>query len=106
MPRTENWNNDKLKMVNVILFTDDCNGHEFENPPSQLIEFKNKVQPRVIKTIEYGQLGATRMGGSLKTLLEDLECLSVEYKVLKSGYWVDFKPENYEIHYEIISGNY
>lgn len=80
--------------------------HEGHNPYADLVEFSTKVTKESLKKLEYNQLGATRRGGSLKELLDDVHGLGIKTKILREGRLSDFKKEEYSFEYRLISGNY
>lgn len=85
-----------------VLFLDDCNMFEGHNPIATLVQVSNTNEEQ-IKTIEKQQLGVYRMGGRW---LDIMKTGNIPYEVLKKGRMSDFKKEDYDIEYRLISGNY
>lgn len=90
-----------------ILFTDDCNMHEYNNPFATLVELSDYVDKEELSELEYRQVGVGRRGGDWKELLQELEKeKGITYTILKQDRMKDI-PKWYNYwEYRVISGNY
>jgi hypothetical protein len=87
-----------------ILFINDCNGNEYSNPYTDLVEIDDQlVDVDKFRNLEAMQLGVSRRGGSWKEIMIDG---LISYNHISSGKLSDFKDSNYDIEYRVISGNY
>lgn len=86
-----------------VLFSNDANGHEFADPYCTLIEISLSITKEQMKKLEYSQLGVMRRGGSWKEIMEDG---NIQYTLISSGRFSQYKEEDYNELYKLISGNY
>jgi len=86
-----------------ILFVDDCNGNESEDPIVDLLDVPSNPSENLLKDLEATQLGVGRHGGSWKRIMNNG---FMTYTVLKSGRLSDIKLNDYDMFYKLISGNY
>lgn len=75
---------------------------EARNPIADLIEVEN-ISEGDMKNLEQAQLGVYRAGGKWQEIMKDG---NIKYEVLKTGRRSDFKKNEYDIVYKLISGNY
>lgn len=89
-----------------ILFLDDCNGHEGQDPRATLIEVSDYTDIDILKRAERKQLGVSQMGGCWQNIMKDM---GLVHLVLSEGNKSDFAKAHdlstYVI-YNLISGNY
>lgn len=86
-----------------ILFLDDCNGFEGHNPNAYLVEVSIVVNAGELYALEKKQIGAGRMGGKWRKILEDG---NIPYTLVSSGKKSQYKGNEYSFAYTVISGNY
>lgn len=79
---------------------------EGNDPLATLVEFSTSVTKEPLKRLELNQLGATRTGGRIDELLQDVNNLGIETKQIKKDKLSEFKKEDYNFEYRLISGNY
>lgn len=89
--------------VKRILFLDDCNGFEGHDPRAWLVEVEKSLSLEEIKEQEIKQIGCMRMGGNWH---KAMETGFFPYTELKQGKKSNFKKEDYDEIYTVISGNY
>lgn len=89
--------------MSKVLFLNDGNGFDAHNPSATLVDIPENISIYQLKKLESGQLGVRRRGGSWKEIMEDGK---IEYTVLSSGKKSNFKETDYDIEYNLISGNY
>ena len=85
-----------------ILFVNDCNGFEFQNPIAHLIQCSD-ISLEELKKLEFGQIGAGRVGKKKKKIMTDG---NIEYEIISQGRKSDYIPSSYDLQYKLISGNY
>jgi len=84
-----------------ILFTSDCNGFEYKDPKAILITVEKKLTKRKISKAE---IGNRFVGGKFDSTLN---AMGVKWK--KMSTWKkesDFKKKDYDLKFELFSGNY
>lgn len=86
-----------------ILFVDDCNGFEGENPVCDLIEISSDITIEQLQKLEKSQMGLHRRGGQWIEIMQDGE---IPYTKLSHGKLSEYKKEDYDELYKVISGNY
>ena len=86
-----------------ILFLNDCNGFEHYDPLASLVEISETETLLKLRSLETNQLGVSRRGGSWKEIMVDGK---IPYSLIKEGRKSDFKKEDYDTIYYLISGNY
>lgn len=88
----------------LVLFLNDCNGHEYYNPLAALVELSEEVDKKLLDKCSFTQLGATRSGGHLSHVLSELKQLGIDSTEIRQGRQSDFKEPYFT--YKLISGNY
>ena len=86
-----------------VLFVDDCNMNESEDPIVDLVDVQKCPPISVLQHLESEQTEVGRHGGSWQAMMRN-GCL--DYIVLKSGRFSDVKTDEYEMYYKLIRGNY
>ena len=86
-----------------VLFTSDANGHEHSDPYAWLVEVPLWAIKPILKALEFTQPGATRLGGDWHYIMEKG---NIPHTELSSGKKSNYKVEEYDTLYELISGNY
>lgn len=85
-----------------FLFIDDCNGYEAKDPRCALVDVYH-TETRIMKALEASQVGAGRMGGSWKKIMEDG---NIMHEIVETGPYSTLRNKNYDEEYRLISGNY
>ena len=85
-----------------ILFLSDSNGYERRDPLADLVDVYG-TEMRIMKALESSQIGVGRTGGSWKEIMKDGK---IKHTHVKEGRLSDFKEDDYDIEYRLISGNY
>ncbi len=86
-----------------ILFSNDANGHEYYNPYCSLVEINSSITKEQMYKLEVSQLGVLRIGGDWQKIMEDG---NIQYILIGSGKFSEYKTEDYDELYKLISGNY
>jgi hypothetical protein len=86
-----------------ILFIDDCNMFEGENPRAYLVELKTEISTHLLHVLENSQRGVGRMGGKWRQIMEDGK---LEFNLVSQGVKSDYIEGTYDELYKVISGNY
>ena len=80
---------------------------EGANPFASLVSIDGEITNKGLKMLELNQLGASRRGGSLIELLNDLRNeFNIKSEILEKGRKSDFKDKGVYREYTLISGNY
>lgn len=90
----------------IVLFCNDCNGYESKDPISTLVDINKIVTKEELKDLEYKQVGALRRGGQYHEILIELQKNNVNSTILKEGNLSNFIKKDYDLKYNLISGNY
>jgi hypothetical protein len=85
-----------------VLFIDDCNMFEAKNPHACLVDVFNTSE-LIMKSLEKSQIGVYRRGGRWEEIMKDGK---IEFNLISSGRKSNYKAEDYDLEYELISGNY
>ena len=85
-----------------VLFTDDCNMFEGRNPIADLVDVFDTSE-LIMKTLEKAQRGVRRMGGKWHEIMSDG---NIKFNHLSNGRKSDYKEDEYDLEYRVISGNY
>jgi len=84
-----------------ILFTSDCNGHEYKDPRAFLIETTD-ISDEVLHSADMKT--SNRFHGGIAEHI--LKSLGVEFQELKRGKFSEFSREEYDKEFKLSSGNY
>lgn len=87
-----------------VLFLNDHNLYEAKNPEATLLEIPDHWTPDLMRKLENTIPGVGRMGGSWRMVVD--VCNILPYTVISKGQKSDYKKEDYDIEYTVISGNY
>lgn len=85
-----------------ILFTDDCNMFEGVNPIADLVDVFNTSE-MIMRKLEKTQVGVRKMGGKWREIMSDG---NIKFNHLSKGRKSDYKEDEYDLEYRVISGNY
>jgi hypothetical protein len=85
-----------------VLFTDDCNMFEGANPIADLVDVFNTSE-MIMKKLEETQVGVRRRGGKWREIMSDG---NIKFSHLSKGRKSDYKEDEYDLEYRVISGNY
>jgi hypothetical protein len=85
-----------------VLFLDDCNMFEGANPIANLVDVFDTSE-LIMKKLEESQLGVRRRGGNWREIMSDG---NVKFNLLSSGRKSDYKEDEFDLEYRVISGNY
>ena len=86
-----------------VLFSNDGNGHEYYNPYCTLVEIDSSITKEQMYKLEISQLGVLRRGGCWQEIMEDG---NIQFTLINSGRFSEYKKEEYDELYKLISGNY
>ena len=85
-----------------VLFLDDCNMFEGANPIADLVDVFD-TNELIMKALEKSQLGVGRHGGKWREIMSDG---NIKFNHLSKGRKSDYKKDDYDLEYRLISGNY
>jgi len=84
-----------------ILFTDDYNMFEAANPIADLVDVFDTSE-LIMRKLEETQVGIRRMGGKWRDIMSDG---NIKFNHLSKGRKNDYKKDEYDLEYRVISGN-
>jgi len=85
-----------------VLFLDDCNMFEGTNPVADLVDVFNTSEI-IMRSLEESQYGVRKIGGNWRKIMEDG---NIKYHHLSKGRKNNYKKDEYDLEYRLISGNY
>ena len=85
-----------------VLFLNDCNMFEGQNPLADLVDVFDTSE-LIMKTLEKSQIGVYRRGGVWREIMTDG---NIKYNHISAGRKSDYTKDDYDLEYELISGNY
>lgn len=85
-----------------ILFIDDCNMFEGANPIADLVDVFDTSE-LIMRKLEETQVGVRRRGGKWREIMSDG---NIQFNHLSRGRKSDYKDDEYDLEYRVISGNY
>lgn len=91
-----------LKLKMRVLFIDDRNGFEFENPVADLVDVFDTSEI-IMRELEKSQRGVYHSGGKWEEIMQDG---NIKYNHLSHGRKSNYKEDDYDLLYKLISGNY
>ena len=86
-----------------ILFLDDCNMFEGQNPLAYLVEMPNEIDSSILYILEKSQRGVYHRGGKWREIMEDGK---IKHTLISSGRRSDYYEKDYDKEYRLISGTY
>lgn len=97
---SKNYN--EVQNVIRVLFLNDNNGFEVDNPIANLIDVFNTSE-MIMKHLEEYQTGVKHIGGKWVKIMIDG---NIKCNHISKGRKNDYKPNDYDLIYELISGNH
>lgn len=91
--------------MNKILFLKTNNYYEAGNPVAFLVKVPSHINVSVytMRSLENKQPGVGRCDGDWRKIMEDS---ALPYDLISEGRLSDYKESDYDIKYDLISGNY
>jgi len=90
-------------VMKLVLFLDDCNGFESNDPLAWLVKIPNVITLKILDALERTQHNALRFGGNWKYIMRDGE---IKHEEISNGRKSDYIEDDYDIVYKVASGNY